>query len=123
MPSVVLGTESICSKCVMLLYRVTTTRNISALARKGPCLSSCAGEISNSAPFHSSGAPVWMINYMVTLPADGWPVGPRNSDFRGITRPQGRSSLITGKSGLCQEHLTRELRATVGMFPEAESRV
>lgn len=60
---------------------------------------------------------------MVTLPADGWPAGPRNGDFRGITWPQGRSSLITGKSGLCQEHLTREMKATVGMFPEAESRV
>lgn len=41
--------------------------------------------------------------------------------LQGITQSPGQSSLIIGKSGLCQANLTRELRATVWMIPEAES--
>lgn len=49
--------------------------------------------------------------------------GAQEQWLHKIIQPQGQSSIIIRKLGLCQEHLTRELRATVWMFPEANLRL
>lgn len=54
------------------------------------------------------------------LPADGWLAGPRNLILGDHATPKPKLPNYK-KVCLCQEHITRELRATVWMFPETES--